>query len=231
MDALENVVNIGRICANIELASEAFSENPTDYQSVIAYTGMIFPHLDEANRTNAAKALIKGSPAAVKHNMDSALAYREGMLADAIDSDYGAFVSTLDKSQAEIFAFGASGRAKQNRDINKALGKGDYDTVRTAFAETFVEPEWKDFVLEIADEHFLREFAGDNMSYAFGGFISQFTTSRSGGNPYTDSRKLRNYLMTEIGDLSGDERKAAFVEGAKTISTVQTAQEAAAARN
>jgi predicted outer membrane protein len=208
--ALDDILKTSERYDMISALAEAAKKDPDnpDYtKSFLAYASTLGP-LD----IDAMAAEIDRNPRILRRMMSTSERREKSELVQKVDENKDAVISALPEEQLQALSVQLPDKDKPYIEVMAHLEEGNTKAVRAAYAETFDNPVWKEFI-KTADEKFIREYAARFVAIAGGKFLEKkgIIAKGEGDEPKFNKEAAISYILESVGKLDGRAKEEAYV--------------------
>lgn len=209
--ALEDVLNAGQNYVNISAINGGLQKdpyNPEIFNHFLRYTQRAGEPLTREELNLMAEELRK-DPVRLRQITETAREADKRTLTDIVSREYKELIKSLPEKVIPELAINIPDKDKKFYDIVEKLEQKDYEGARKAYAETFDNRVWKEFI-GTANIDFIKKYAERYIEVQKLKFLDKFAsekTVKGKKGKYVDAEKLRKYLAETVADYTDDKDK------------------------
>ena len=233
--ALEDVLNAGQNYVNISAINGGLQKdpyNPEIFNHFLAYTQRAGEPLPREELDLMADELRK-DPIRLRQITESAREADKRTLTDIVSREHKEVIKSLPEEALPRLSLEIPDKDKKFYDIVEKLEQKDYEGARKAYAETFNNQVWKEFI-GTANIDFIKKYAERYIQVQQIKFLDKFSSEKTVKGKkvlYRDPAKLRKYLTETVSNYTADkDKEQAYVMLGQTY-TISQARENNAANN
>ena len=184
--------------------------NPANINNFLGYAMQSGEQLP-AQELNIIKEEISKNPFKLRALVENSLVAEQNSFIDMVRENYANLMNSLEELSVLNVAMNIPDKNKKFYDIESKLKEGKYEAVQKAYANTFDNKVWKEFV-KLADLDFIKEYATRYVQVQQQKFIENKFGYKENNKMEIDYSKVRDYVSDTIDRYSKkDDRNNAYL--------------------